>query len=101
MLTKALDHCIEHLRQSLICQGDTTPQRFEWDEENYTYSLHQEQMFKCKNWDNIRSWSEQRNTTGDSPMNLKGLEKDGKMSDAGEIWQKETLLQSESKNPGM
>lgn len=44
----------------------------------------------CRNWEDILNWAEVRNTTGDYPMNLKGLERNCKMSDAGEIWQKET-----------
>jgi hypothetical protein len=90
LTNRNIDHCIEHLRQSLICQADTTPQRFGWDEENYAYSLDQSQMFMCRTWEDIVNWAEVRNTTGDYPMNLKGLEKNGKVLDASEIWQKDT-----------
>ncbi|KAH8812841.1 hypothetical protein F5884DRAFT_856135 [Xylogone sp. PMI_703] len=84
-----MNHCIEHLRQTLICHADITPQRFRWSEEDYAYSLDQEQQFMCRDWDQIWNWAKSRNTTGDYPMNLKGLEKNGKQSDAGESWLKD------------
>lgn len=94
-----VDHCIEHLRQSLICSADITPQRFSFDREHYAYSLETEQQFKCKSWEDIWSWAESRNTTGDYPSNLRGLEQGGKKSDAGEVWKEKSMQAGQLKSP--
>jgi len=69
-----MNHCIEHLRETLLCNADITPQRFAL--ENDTYMLDRHQQFPhCKNWADIWNWAEGRNTTGDTPMNVGDLEK--------------------------
>ncbi|KAL2063651.1 hypothetical protein VTL71DRAFT_5456 [Oculimacula yallundae] len=71
-----MNHCIEHLRETLMCNADITPQRFDWDEASRNYILDRHQQFPiCKNWADIWNWAEGRNTTGDTPMNIGELAK--------------------------
>jgi len=74
-----------------MCNADITPQRFDWDEENYIYTLDRHQQFPhCKNWADIWSWAEGRNTTGDYPNNLGGLERPDEQIVVGKWWEEET-----------
>ena len=51
-----------------MCNADITPQRFDWDIKHNTYILDSHQQFpNCKNWADIWTWAESRNTTGDLP----------------------------------
>lgn len=72
-----VDHCIEHLRQALICNADTTPLRFVWDTTFSSYTLPNNQMFMCKNFEDIWSWAKSRNTTGAAPRAVGGEDKKG------------------------
>lgn len=69
------DHCIEHLRLTLMCNADTTPQRFLWDTKQATYTLPNRQQFMCKDFDAIWQWAAARNTTGTSPKAAGGEDK--------------------------
>lgn len=55
-----VDHCIEELRKTLMCYGDTTPMLVELDP---TAPLGERSDFdarhKCRNFEKIRSWTEQ------------------------------------------
>ncbi|KAJ0163937.1 hypothetical protein CTA2_2087 [Colletotrichum tanaceti] len=64
-----LDHCVEALRESIVCQADTTPLRYMWNEQESLYMLTLPQQYKCKNWDDVWAWASSRNTTGDCPRN--------------------------------
>lgn len=60
-----MSHCIETLRQTLVCNADLTPLRYMYEEEIYTLSFPQQ--YKCKNWEEVWEWAKARNTTGDCP----------------------------------
>ncbi|KAL0931139.1 uncharacterized protein CTRU02_213874 [Colletotrichum truncatum] len=64
------DHCIDYLRQVIMCHGDITPITFEWIPEIDGYIAHHSTEHMCRNFDTIFDWSVKRNTTG--------LEADGK-----------------------
>ncbi len=69
-----------------MCNADITPQRFDWDAENYTYLLDRHQQFPhCKNWADIWNWAGYRNTTGDTPMNIGELERPQGHRDMGKL----------------
>ncbi|KAG4436618.1 hypothetical protein IFR05_007876 [Cadophora sp. M221] len=73
-----MNHCIENLRETLMCNADITPQRFDGDETSQNYMLDRHQQFpNCKNWADIWSWAEDRNTTVDTPTDIGELEKPG------------------------
>lgn len=57
-------HCIDYLRQALMCHGDLTPIYMGWSEEHNTYMGLQENVMQCRSWDAIYEWSKERNTTG-------------------------------------
>lgn len=67
------DHCIEHVRASLMCAADLTPQRFSWDPHAKSYVLEPAQMFQCRDFDKIWDWAESRNSTGDVPDFVEGF----------------------------
>lgn len=70
------DHCIEHLRETLMCNADITPQRCDSDEASSNYMLDRHQQFpNCKNWADIWRWAEDWNTTGATPTNIGEPEK--------------------------
>ncbi|KAF2439302.1 hypothetical protein P171DRAFT_370123, partial [Karstenula rhodostoma CBS 690.94] len=53
-----LDHCIDVLRQDMMCHVDVTPYFIVYDEtapvgETFDFSPHQ----KCRNFDKIRQWN--------------------------------------------
>ena len=54
------DHCIDALRQILICHGDISLVTFDWVE----HDLHPFPNFnvnrECRNWDNILEWTKAR-----------------------------------------
>ncbi|KAF7957961.1 hypothetical protein EAE96_003528 [Botrytis aclada] len=54
------EHCIEILRQSVMCRGDTTLITFHW---GHTVKLPQPdftQEHTCVNWDSLMKWAEPR-----------------------------------------
>uniref|UniRef100_A0A093UMG9 Uncharacterized protein n=1 Tax=Talaromyces marneffei PM1 TaxID=1077442 RepID=A0A093UMG9_TALMA len=55
-----LDHCVESLRQSLICTADLSPVRWEWTAKGYatTTTAH-----ICRNWKMITDWAESHKIT--------------------------------------
>jgi len=80
-----MNHCIEHLRETLMCNADITPQRFDWDEKKQIYLLDGRQQFPhCKIWADIWSWAEGRNTTGDNPTNVGDPTKPAEHTDVGD-----------------
>lgn len=57
-------HCIDYLRQSLMCHGDLTPIYFKWSDEAGLFVSQQESIMQCRSWDAIVAWSAARNDTG-------------------------------------
>jgi len=61
---------------SMMCQADTTPQRFVLDGDG-KYSLPTRQQFQCVDFSAVWAWAEERNTTGDVPGVVEGFERKG------------------------
>ncbi|GJC92031.1 tat pathway signal sequence [Colletotrichum higginsianum] len=57
-------HCIDYLRQSLMCHGDLTPIYMMWSEEHGSFMGVQENIMQCRSWEAIVEWSAARNDTG-------------------------------------
>ncbi|KAJ6124075.1 hypothetical protein N7471_011392 [Penicillium samsonianum] len=60
-----LDHCIDQLRQSIMCSGDLTPVTLRpvWEGKNHTHLLllgQTEQKHTCRNFTALREWADQR-----------------------------------------
>jgi hypothetical protein len=65
LLTKIhLDHCIDYLRQVIMCHGDLTPITFEWNIELDTYLAHHSTTHECRDFGEIFEWAKGRNNTG-------------------------------------
>ncbi|KAI0101538.1 hypothetical protein GGR51DRAFT_563438 [Nemania sp. FL0031] len=54
------DHCIEVLRQLVICDADTTPVTFHWYEDEADYLPDQSNPRRCADWDAHRQWQVDR-----------------------------------------
>ncbi|KAF6842216.1 hypothetical protein CMUS01_03281 [Colletotrichum musicola] len=70
-------HCIDYLRQALMCHGDLTPIYMMWSEEHGTFMGVQENVMQCRSWEAIIEWTASRNDTGmrvdgDHGKNTKG-----------------------------
>ncbi|KAI0190111.1 hypothetical protein F4808DRAFT_467142 [Astrocystis sublimbata] len=57
-----VDHCIDALRQSIMCTSDTTPRKFsphDYERQYYVYPDIQVTQ-TCGNFEAINEWAEQR-----------------------------------------
>lgn len=61
-----LDHCVDHLRQSLMCGVDISVMPFEWSESRHKYVPEFEVPHTCRNFDLIHDWARQHAVTEDS-----------------------------------
>ncbi|KAF2144307.1 uncharacterized protein K452DRAFT_223373, partial [Aplosporella prunicola CBS 121167] len=52
-------HCIDMIRQSLMCHADITPMVWQWSEEDKRVKLHVEVEHECRNFDAIRDWADE------------------------------------------
>ncbi|KAK2039145.1 hypothetical protein LZ31DRAFT_477229 [Colletotrichum somersetense] len=52
-------HCIDHLRQILMCHGDNTPQTFECLEAKRFTIMKRQSTHVCKKWEPIVNWAHQ------------------------------------------
>ncbi|KAH8198750.1 hypothetical protein TruAng_007070 [Truncatella angustata] len=57
------DHCIDYLRQIIMCHGDITPLTMEWNTEINGFLAHHTTEHHCRSFDMIWNWAEGRNTT--------------------------------------
>jgi hypothetical protein len=78
----ATDHCIDYLRQSLMCHGDLTPIVYTWQPTYNAYSAKQETDHTCRDWDTIWKWAEGRNSTG---LRVHGSHTAVKKTGAGQV----------------
>ncbi|KAF2445871.1 hypothetical protein P171DRAFT_484526 [Karstenula rhodostoma CBS 690.94] len=80
-----VDHCIEALRISLMCHGDTTPYMVLNDPTapnnmRADFSPHH----KCRNFDSIKEWVKENQLAPPPPTNWEGR-KDGKQWEHGKL----------------
>jgi hypothetical protein len=52
-----LDHCVDQLRQSLMCSSDISPLVFRWKEEDHAIREWAEIPHTCRNFELIREWA--------------------------------------------
>ncbi|KAF8849623.1 hypothetical protein BDZ45DRAFT_732120 [Acephala macrosclerotiorum] len=52
-----LDHCIDALRQSTQCNGDITPNVYQWSEKWGEVRAWATVVHECRNFDNIVDWA--------------------------------------------
>ena len=63
-LTCRPDHCLDYLRQVIMCHGDLTPIIFEWNTRIDGYVAHHNTLHTCRSFDAIFDWARHRNTSG-------------------------------------
>lgn len=51
-----LDHCVENIRQSLICSADVTPLVWQWVDRVQEVRITGNIMHKCRDYDKIMEW---------------------------------------------
>lgn len=54
-----LDHCIDQIRQSLMCNADTSAQGFDWFPEEKYLRIRLDSVHRCRNWDLIHEWADE------------------------------------------
>ncbi|KAK0391013.1 hypothetical protein NLU13_0515 [Sarocladium strictum] len=64
-------HCLDDIRQNIMCQGDLTPVPFYWDDIMRWPVGNTSQPHTCRNLDSIREWAMARRVgKGASPIGL-------------------------------
>lgn len=52
-----MDHCIDTIRQSLMCHADITPLVFQWSDAHNSIRMHGNVVHSCRNFDLIKNWA--------------------------------------------
>lgn len=55
------DHCIDLLRQVIMCHGDISLHTFEWKDDYRWPWPSMRTEHQCRNWDKLMAWSEDHN----------------------------------------
>lgn len=50
-------HCIDAIRQSLMCASDITPYTWQWDEKLQLHANQVKNPHVCRNFDDLRDWA--------------------------------------------
>ncbi|OOF95577.1 hypothetical protein ASPCADRAFT_406329 [Aspergillus carbonarius ITEM 5010] len=72
-----VDHCMELLREAILCRGDPTLSGFRWigpDEggEGYHLTVEAPGYHTCVNWEKLRAWNDERAVNAFEPGVLVG-----------------------------
>lgn len=59
-----LDHCIDYLRQVIMCHGDVTPITFEWVPEIQGLIAHHSTEHLCRDFKALYGWAKSRGVPG-------------------------------------
>lgn len=73
-----MDHCIDSIRQSLMCSSDVAMHSYSWLDEFKYNQVNFGTVHQCRNFDKIREWAKER------AVKLEGYQKhveDGKIVD--------------------
>lgn len=57
---KHVDHCIDQLRQSVMCQSDLTPNWLQWDENHQTHLGARDMEHSCRSFERVQEWAKER-----------------------------------------
>ena len=58
------DHCIDQLRQALMCHGDVSLYVLRWNSYGHYARPRYDTERTCRNFDKIREWSDSRTVEG-------------------------------------
>ena len=54
-----LDHCIDALRQSIMCYGDLSPLNVKWSEAQHRPIFDVNAVHTCRNFDKLKQWADE------------------------------------------
>ncbi|CAN8099824.1 unnamed protein product [Discula destructiva] len=85
------DHCIDSIRQSLMCSGDIAPVVYHIDPRGHGLFPKLQGTHVCRKWDNIVEWAEQHDGSdarflfeeGDAELDLYRLDPQGYLEKGG------------------
>ncbi|TPX18223.1 uncharacterized protein E0L32_002732 [Thyridium curvatum] len=55
--TEHVEHCIESLRQSIMCHSDITPLVSQWNSEKQQMELRSSVVHSCRSFQRVREWA--------------------------------------------
>jgi hypothetical protein len=58
-----INHCVDAIRQSLMCSVDVSVLTWRWNEERKTNTERGTIVHTCRNFDRIREWARERAIT--------------------------------------
>jgi hypothetical protein len=58
------NHCVEIIRQAIMCAVDVTPYTWRWNEEHKSLENRVFTPHTCRNFDKIREWASPENHGG-------------------------------------
>jgi hypothetical protein len=61
-----LDHCVDSIRQSLMCHSDITPMVWQWDDEKKKHFPRLHLPHTCRDFGAIQKWAREHETPADS-----------------------------------
>jgi len=67
LLTTVVVHCLDTLRQAVMCHGDTAPITMRWGETQPVPLADSSNPHECVNWDTIEAWAEKRSVDAHKP----------------------------------
>jgi hypothetical protein len=59
-----LDHCVDSIRQSLMCNADISVIPFQWIEEEQQLAARATVPHVCRNFTRIQRWAQERAVSG-------------------------------------
>jgi len=57
---KHVDHCIDQIRQSIMCQSDLTPNWLRWEPAFGTHLAARDIVHSCRNFEAVQDWARER-----------------------------------------
>lgn len=72
MINQATVHCIDYLREIIMCLGDVTIEPVGWNATTLTYIAEKDQVRQCRKFDKIYNWAtETSHEVPNAPGNMK------------------------------
>ncbi|KAJ5465847.1 hypothetical protein N7530_009634 [Penicillium desertorum] len=65
-----VDHCIDSIRQNLICNADLSLMTFHWVDDDMAPKPSFRRTHECVNWEKIQEWASKRSFNPDDPKLL-------------------------------
>ncbi|KXG51447.1 uncharacterized protein PGRI_094590 [Penicillium griseofulvum] len=62
-----VDHCIDSIRQNLMCNADLSLMTFHWVDDDMAPKPLFRRTHECANWENIQEWASKRSFNPDDP----------------------------------